>query len=286
MIIVMPTCDTHAHVAEWSAALLKRHWPDHPPLHVLHHDVRPGIPDANLHYLGADRSFGDWASRMVEFLADQGDDTFLIFLDDYALCGPPNAARIADANRLAHRPDTGFVRLGWQPGTVHPGPDGFVRLGPTLVTMQAAVWRRDYFLKLVEASGRCSIWGFEGEGTQAIKRLPGAIYGVDESGDDSGFFLGASSSSVLPYRNLMHRGRLNEAHYDWLIQEGFSPPSRGLGDTIAKAATKIGVAAAVGAVSRAMGVPCGCGRRQSKLNEIVPYTRSENSGRGGPGPPR
>lgn len=41
-------------------------------------------------------------------------------------------------------------------------------------------------------------------------------------------------------------------------------PSRGLGDTIAKLTRKIGI------------TPCrGCRDRQKKLNELIPYKRSE-----------
>lgn len=50
-----------------------------------------------------------------------------------------------------------------------------------------------------------------------------------------------------------------------------SQPSRGLGDTIAKFTHATGIAAAVDFVSTAVGVPCGCGGRQTALNTAVPF---------------
>jgi hypothetical protein len=49
------------------------------------------------------------------------------------------------------------------------------------------------------------------------------------------------------------------------------PPSRGLGDTIAKLTHATGIAQAVEAVSGALGVPCGCKERQEWLNKVMPY---------------
>jgi hypothetical protein len=52
--------------------------------------------------------------------------------------------------------------------------------------------------------------------------------------------------------------------------------SRGLGDTIAKFTQATGIKRAVDAVSKATGIPCGCGKRQEKLNQIFPYNTKES----------
>jgi len=49
-------------------------------------------------------------------------------------------------------------------------------------------------------------------------------------------------------------------------------PSRGLGDSVRKITEATGIHAAVRAVSRVTGVPCGCEERQSRWNEAIPYT--------------
>jgi len=47
--------------------------------------------------------------------------------------------------------------------------------------------------------------------------------------------------------------------------------SRGLGDSVAKFTEATGIAKVVKAVSKATGIPCGCGKRQEALNRLVPY---------------
>ena len=50
-------------------------------------------------------------------------------------------------------------------------------------------------------------------------------------------------------------------------------PSRGLGDSIEKITKATGIKAAVDAVSKATGKPCGCGQRRDTLNRIFPYSK-------------
>jgi len=53
------------------------------------------------------------------------------------------------------------------------------------------------------------------------------------------------------------------------------PPARGLGDSIARAITAVGADRISKALERATGRPCGCKRRQAKLNELVPYEKKK-----------
>jgi hypothetical protein len=50
------------------------------------------------------------------------------------------------------------------------------------------------------------------------------------------------------------------------------PPSRGLGDTIAKVAHALGADKAAHVFERLSGRECGCGKRREKLNDIVRYS--------------
>lgn len=73
----------------------------------------------------------------------------------------------------------------------------------------------------------------------------------------------------------------------WREQHGLAPigqdqatwnvtmKSRGLGDTIAKFTHYTGIAKAVQAVSTAVGVDCGCGKRQDAVNQAVPFKDKE-----------
>lgn len=47
--------------------------------------------------------------------------------------------------------------------------------------------------------------------------------------------------------------------------------SRGLGDTVAKAARATGIAQTVNFISSVTGIPCGCEERQDALNKLFPY---------------
>lgn len=52
---------------------------------------------------------------------------------------------------------------------------------------------------------------------------------------------------------------------------------RGLGDLLQWAFAKIGIEVVVKKVEKVTGRDCGCGRRQQKLNEMVPFgSRSED----------
>jgi hypothetical protein len=49
--------------------------------------------------------------------------------------------------------------------------------------------------------------------------------------------------------------------------------SRGLGDKIAKITKATGIKSAVGIISKAVDVPCGCNKRQTILNKMFPSKR-------------
>ena len=52
---------------------------------------------------------------------------------------------------------------------------------------------------------------------------------------------------------------------------------RGLGDLVQWGLAKIGVELVVKRIEKATGKPCGCSKRQDKLNEMVPFSsRSED----------
>lgn len=56
--------------------------------------------------------------------------------------------------------------------------------------------------------------------------------------------------------------------------------SRGLGDTIAKVAHATGIAKVVEIAASAFGRPCGCNKRQEKLNEWLPYATRDGADHG------
>ena len=61
--------------------------------------------------------------------------------------------------------------------------------------------------------------------------------------------------------------RLAELHECPLDKFG----SRGIGDVVASVLRVTGVKAVVEGIARRRGKPCGCKKRQEKLNELVPF---------------
>jgi hypothetical protein len=153
---------------------------------------------------------------------------------------------------------------------------GIVRLDGSPILLQAAIWRRDWFLALADSvNPRCSPWGFEAMATQAAKGMNRTIYAADiPAGCGSGPLIDGMDKSAwpLPYHNLMHDGRWNCRHVRFCRSHGVMvdcepskvQPMRGLGDAVAMVTTVIGIQ------------PCvGCKERQAILNKLVPFGTKE-----------
>jgi hypothetical protein len=282
MFIVIPTCDTHAAIAAISLRLLARYWRGHPPVHVLHDAVAPniaGLPGIDLHDCGRETE-SPWLERMVRFLRIREDELFLLVLDDYAMCGPARVELIASGERLMREDESvGMFPLCWYPAArrePRSGCDGIVTLRGTPILLQAAIWRRSWFLELAaQMDPRTSAWGFETAATQWAKRCRREICSADipEPRYVGGHLVDGFEKGdwPLPYHNLMHRGEPVEMYEGFLRKEGLAFASRGMGDTVAKVAQATGVARVVGAIEAMTGRECGCGQRRRELNRVKPY---------------
>jgi hypothetical protein len=144
-----------------------------------------------------------------------------------------------------------------------------VELWGAPLLLQAAIWRRSYFLELAQKMNpRTSAWGFEIQATQIIKRRPRGMLAADipEPAWIGGNIVDGYDKSnwPLPYHNLMNRGQPALVYEPFLHAQGLRFPSRGLGDTIARVTHAMGV-------DRLMPAKCGCAERREKLNIAVPY---------------
>ena len=277
--MLVPTCDTHARVCEISVALLDRYWPGHPPVHVLHYAVRPRVAHAELHDMGR-QSESPWLGTVRRFLRVRSEDVFLLLLDDYVLCAPAQTGVIHHATKLLRADKrVGFFPLCWYPAssrTPRTDRQGIVTLGRCPILLQAALWRREWFLNLSEAmSDDTSPWGFESAATERARHSGMEVCAADipEPAYVGGHLLDAFDKRnwPLPYHNLMHQGKPQTRHDDFLRREGFAVPSRGLGDTVAKLARATGADKIAGALERLTGRPCGCERRRGALNDRLPF---------------
>ena len=279
--VLMPTCNAYARVAEVSATLLARHWPAHPMLHVLHYERSPRIRGAELHEMGR-QAEQPWLATMARFLASWSEPLFVLMLDDYAPCGPAHAAWINRAmGAMLEDPSIGMIPLCWYPAMSRiprPGRPELLTLGQPPILLQAAIWRRTWFLELASRiDPRASPWAFESLATRAARQ--GATMDVCAAPmpappHDGGPLIDGFDKSdwPLPYHNLMHRGHPDPRHNMFLHRAGLSLPSQGLGDTIARLANVTGLARAAQAFERLTGRPCGCQQRRQRLNSAVPYS--------------
>ena len=283
MFLLLPTSNAYAAVASISLTLLERYWPNHPPVHVLHHEAKPHAKASErltLHDRGPqDRSA--WLGNVVSFLGDRSEELFLLMLDDYAMCGPAKEDWI-DRGRQFMESDRsiGLFPLGWYPSArrIDRG-DEIVRLQGAPILLQAAIWRRDWFLQLADQiDPRASAWGFEAAATQIARKVPREICSIAIPAPRyrGGHLVDGFEKSdwPLPYHNLMHAGKPELRHEAFLRSEGLAFPDRGMGDTVARIAQATGVAQITEAIANVTGRDCGCARRRERLNQAFPYRTS------------
>lgn len=281
MFILLPTFDASARLSEIALDLLERHWPGHPMIHVLHHSRAPerhAAKRTQLHDRGPDGS--RWLGNLAEFLMSRSEELFLLLLDDYALCGSAKVNVIAHAVELIqHNLAIGLFPLCWYPAAGRErraGWDGIETLSGTPILLQAAIWRRSWFLELARGMDeRTSPWGFEALATRKAKSIPREICAAQMPTPAyvGGHLIDGFDKSdwPLPYHNLMHRGEQELKHEAFLRSQGFAFPSRGLGDSVARLAQATGAAQVVNLVKQATGQDCGCQKRRAALNRAVPY---------------
>jgi hypothetical protein len=266
MFVLIATCETYRGIARITRALLERYWARHPRVEMV---------------WGA--AGGPWLHGVVELLERQSDALFILMLDDYGLCGPAKVEGIVRAAELMRRDlSVGMFPLCWYPAarriTRADCPEMVTLVGAPIL-LQAAIWRRKWFLELARSiDPRASAWGFEMRATQVAKGKPAAICAMDMPAP---VWVGGNLVDgfdkrdwLLPYHNLMHRGKPNLQHEGPLRSEGFAFPARGLGDTIATLANATGLSAVAHAWEKVSGRDCGCEGRRVRLNELAPYRDS------------
>ena len=121
---------------------------------------------------------------------------YLLMLEDY-LAVDCDLLRMADAFRLACRPQCGFVRLyPCPPGTLPGDAPGFTGICPQAaysLSLQATVWTPAFVRALIRPEWNA--WDCEIAGSAALA-----------AGECRDFSLHCAETSILSYRNLLRRG--------------------------------------------------------------------------------
>lgn len=173
----------------------------------------------------------------IEALKAMTDDLVLLMLDDYGLCGTVDHRAIAMAcDLMLNNPEIASFATTWQPGdngTKYKNLwwcNDLPRWGYTF-NLQATIWRRSALLELLESIPRqSSIWQLELDGTNFINNLrptwKTTQWGWDRPADASGHVDGMSLDTkrkwITPYHNLVHAGRPDPRHAEFLRGEGLS----------------------------------------------------------------
>lgn len=229
--IVMPTSNRHAHVASTSLELLDRYWPDHPPVDVIHHEVAvPSAKAARQFYAGPQGEVS-WCDAFSSYLAEVNQAEFLmILLDDYALCGKVQTARISQALQIMKSdPRVAAFYLTWiqlPSARQYNGCDGVI-ICPHwdyTVHLQAGLWRRSTLVRILGQLRGASCESFEITGSDIQNQLstPELHLAFDlPPPAHPSLFLDSTEKThwPMPYHNLMHRGQPDARHFDFLEKQ-------------------------------------------------------------------
>jgi hypothetical protein len=165
--IAIPTSNGYRTALGETLALLRRYWPDHPQVDVVHHEQAPEHPDVECFFAGL-QSEVTWCEAMARYLTEGNRDEFvLLLLDDYGLCQPVDVKRVADAGTLMSEDlSIGAFFLTWMmlpSAQTYPMRDDIV-IWPCWdysIHTQAGLWRRASLLRALRQAGKMSIGYFE-----------------------------------------------------------------------------------------------------------------------------
>ena len=182
--LLIVSCDRYQDVWKPFFAIFRRQWPDCPfPVYLgtnsLHCD-EPGVETLNI---GSDKSWSDDLAAMVRKL---NAPHVLLFLDDFFILERVCTADVKNLVAMAVDNALPSVRLAPLPDPTplppHPLPGhpqfGAVPPGyPYRVSSQAAIWRSDVLLELLERFPGANIWQWEHYATQLYDTIPSEFWG-------------------------------------------------------------------------------------------------------------
>ena len=183
--ILIPSCDGYSDLWLPFLNLWQRHWPDCPfKLYLGAEKAECSFPGVSVVRapLGA-----KWSDCLHAFLDQTSSDFVLLCLEDFFLRQRVSTARVLTLFEQLQRSHGHCMRLVPRPPPAWrnrlPGAAGIGLLPPGAayrVSTQAAIWRRDSLVKLLQPGD--SAWQFELEsGARADRLFPDGFFGVYRS---------------------------------------------------------------------------------------------------------
>ena len=183
MRIFVNTCDKYDHLLPGFAHLFNKYW-GCVPVTVLGFRPPPPLP-SNFDHIILPGVQTDWTSaRRTVIESLPLNETICWLLDDYWFCAPVHRTIVTEleaavrSGELAKGDLTDNSKnLGCDPYVHHPGYVLAKQTAHYRSSTQAAIWSRDYLLKLLRPVR--TIWEFEIEGTGLCSNDGAKIAGYD-----------------------------------------------------------------------------------------------------------
>ena len=198
--ILVMSCDLYADAWPVFFECFQKYWMDCPyPVYLGSNQKHFNHPNVHTVMVGPDMNWAHSAQKMVEAI---DSEYVLIFLEDFFLTRPVDSQQVATLFRALVDLDGAYLRLKPFPRPDHivsAYPDlGLIEPGaPYRVALQAAIWKKQVFLRLLKPGE--TPWQMELRGTVRSEGLPEAFYSVWKSAIhyQAGITLGKWTPSAL-----------------------------------------------------------------------------------------
>ena len=222
MRIFVTTSDDYTGIVPEMVERLLKHWPEQ-DITILGFnldglELPAGVKKVSL---GMQATFGrSWTDPLIPFFSELEDDRFILMLDDYYMTHDVNPEVMEMAYRAFDHYEMDKLDLSGDRVKFRYTPvDDFliesIQSAPYRTSLQAAIWKKDYFLKYLKPAR--TAWGFE-------------LQGYREAFGDGGKVFG-TRVPLLRYDNVMLKGEGKETWDDnakslkWMLEnkpiEGF-----------------------------------------------------------------
>lgn len=216
MKIVVLTCDKNTWVLPIFQHFLEKFWPDCPwPLEIV---GGPGLVELVRPFYDGKASLVSvshdnvWSDMLIAYLMGYHSerDLILLLFEDYVISGRIDSKAITACHNVI-KADTRirFLRLNPCPGPELPWIPAldlgeFAKATASYLTStQPTIWHIGHLLRLLKPGE--SAWGFEIQGSERARTLPGAYLG--------------SHKTLIPVINYLRRGRIDPAARQEMIDK-------------------------------------------------------------------
>ncbi len=175
--ILILSCDRYADIWPHFFTLFYKYWPDCPwRVFLGTNKIKLNDPKVVSLSIGEDANWADSAQKIVEKIPT---DYFLVLLEDFFIRKTIMTNEITNCLLLLKELKGGYLRL-----RPFPKPDRHIPAYPAIgmieenapyrLALQAALWKKDVFLRLVQPGE--TAWDMEVKGTERSRSIPEAFY--------------------------------------------------------------------------------------------------------------